>query len=94
MAKYFDYLVLKLPAIGTLAKELNTARTARTLSSLLFSGVSIIRALEITEDVVQNVHYKAVLEKAGEAIKKGDTWLKPIVGVIILITAIKMIFFY
>ncbi len=29
----------------------------------------------------------------GYAIKKGDEWLKPILGVIILVTAVKMIFF-
>src|SRR3989338_4397517 len=43
MAKYVDYIVLRIPVVGTLAKELNTARTARTLSSLLSSGVSITR---------------------------------------------------
>ena len=71
MAKYLDFIIIKLPAVGTLIKELNTARTARTLSSLLFSGVSIIRALEITEDVVQNIYYKKVLKEAGVAIEKG-----------------------
>ena len=58
MNKYIDFVILKIPAIGQMAKELNTARTARTMSSLLISGVSILRAIEITEDVVQNVYYK------------------------------------
>ncbi len=70
-AKYIDYFIIKLPVIGTLAKELNTARTARTISSLLLSGVSIIRAVEITEDVVQNIYYKKVLNEAKEIIEKG-----------------------
>jgi type IV pilus assembly protein PilC len=71
MAKYFDFIFLRIPAIGNLIKELNTARTARTLSSLLFSGVSIIRAVEITEDIVQNVYYKKVLQEAAIATEKG-----------------------
>ena len=71
MARYFDFIFLKIPVIGTLVKELNTARTARTMSSLLFSGVSIIRAIEITEDVVQNIFYKKVLQKAAIATEKG-----------------------
>jgi len=71
MAKYVDFVVIRLPIIGNIAKELNTARTARTISSLLLSGVSITRAIEITEDVVQNVYYKAVLIKARDAVEKG-----------------------
>ena len=55
--KYVDYIIIRLPIVGKLSKELNTARTTRTMSSLLLSGVSITRAIEITEDVVQNVYY-------------------------------------
>ena len=76
MAKYIDFAILKIPVINNLAKELNTARTARTISSLLFSGVSLTRALEITEDVVQNIYYKKVLNEAKLAIEKGEPFSK------------------
>lgn len=68
-----DALTLKLPAIGTLIKEVNTARTARTLSTLLTSGVEMTRALTITKEVLQNVHYREVIEKANVAVQKGST---------------------
>jgi type IV pilus assembly protein PilC len=71
MAKYIDFVIMKIPVISNLTKELNTARTARTMSSLLLSGVSITRALEITEDVVQNIYYKKVLNEAKEVVEKG-----------------------
>lgn len=71
MAKYIDFAILKIPVVGTMARELNTARTARTISSLLLSGVSITRAVEITEDVVQNIYYKKVLSEARISIEKG-----------------------
>ncbi|MEJ0001649.1 MAG: type II secretion system F family protein [bacterium] len=71
MAKYIDFIVVRLPVIGTMTRELNTARTARTMSSLLLSGVSITRAIEITKDVVQNVYYKKVLDQAVVDIEKG-----------------------
>lgn len=71
-AKYIDFIIVRIPLIGNLAKELNTARTARTMSSLLSSGVSIMRAAEITEDVVQNVYYKKVLRDAKVAVEKGS----------------------
>lgn len=74
MAKYIDFVVLKIPIIGNLAKKVNTARTARTMSSLLLAGVSITRAIKITEDVVQNVYFKKVLREAKEEIEKGASF--------------------
>ncbi len=71
MTKYTDFVIIKLPVVGNLSKELNTARTTRTMSSLLLSGVSILRAIEITKDVVQNIYYKKVLEQAKKEIEKG-----------------------
>jgi len=67
-----DYLILKIPVIGEIVKEVNSARTARTLSSLLSSGVDVVESVRITTDVMQNVHYKAILQRAGSAIEKGD----------------------
>lgn len=72
MAPYIDFVILKIPIVNNLTKELNTARTARTISSLLLSGVSLTRALEITQDVVQNTYYKKVLNEAKVAIEKGE----------------------
>ncbi|MEK7588619.1 MAG: type II secretion system F family protein [Patescibacteria group bacterium] len=71
MAKYIDYTIIRLPMLGAMVKEINTARTARTMSSLLLSGVSITRAIEITEDVVQNIYYKKILNQAKESVEKG-----------------------
>jgi type IV pilus assembly protein PilC len=66
------FLVTRLPVIGNLVKETNAARTARTLSSLLSSGVEVISALKITEDVVQNIYYKKVVREATAKVEKGD----------------------
>ncbi len=71
MGEYIDFVTMHLPVIGNMAKELNTARTARTISSLLASGVAIVRAIEITEDVVQNSYYKKILKEAGVMVEKG-----------------------
>ena len=76
MKKYVDFAILRLPIVGKLSKELNPARTTRPISSLLLSGVSIIRAIEITGDVVQNTYYKRVLNQAKEEIEKGEPFSK------------------
>jgi len=64
--------VLKLPLIGSLVQEVNAARTARTLASLLSSGVDVVESVNITGRVVQNLHFRAILAQAEEAIKKGQ----------------------
>ena len=69
--RVIDFLLLKIPFIGTLTREINSARIARTMSSLLTAGVTILFALQITKDVVQNSYYKEVLERAGGAVERG-----------------------
>ncbi len=69
----FDVLLIRLPVIGTIARQLNAARTARTMSSLISSGVSILQTLAITRDVLQNHLFKQVLDEAGERIQQGET---------------------
>jgi type IV pilus assembly protein PilC len=66
-----DFTLLHAPFISTMVKETNAARTSRTLASLLSSGVEIVRAIEITQDVLQNSYYKEVMEEAKEKIQKG-----------------------
>lgn len=69
--RIISWTVTRLPVIGTIAKEVNAARTARTLASLLNSGVDVIRSLEITEEVIQNVYYKKILRDARDRVEKG-----------------------
>ncbi len=66
-----DWLVLKIPVISDLSREINSARMARTFASLLSSGVDLISALIISADVMGNHYHAEVLEKAAGNIKKG-----------------------
>lgn len=67
-----DFVVLHMPMIATMSKEINAARTARTLSSLISSGVDIVSAIHITEAVLQNHYFKNVLGRAAEQVQVGD----------------------
>lgn len=76
----FAWVVVRLPAIGTIAREANAARTARTLSSLVKAGVDVLRSLDITEDVVQNYYYRKIIREARTQVEKGkllsETFIK------------------
>ena len=67
-----DSFSLRLPVIGQIIREVQSARTARTLSSLLSAGVEIVVALDVTIDVLQNHLYKDALKRARVAIEKGE----------------------
>lgn len=66
------FIYIHLPVIGTIVKQTNSAYTARTLSSLLSSGVDVISSINITEDVLQNLYYKRVLKEAAVHVEKGS----------------------
>jgi type IV pilus assembly protein PilC len=66
------WVILHIPIIGGLVKETNTARTARTLASLLEAGVPVSEAFTITAQVVQNPFYRDVLQEARERLERGE----------------------
>lgn len=70
--RFIHYAILRIPVIGLIIKEVNSARTARTLSSLLSSGVDMVESFHIAMDILQNVHYKAILARAADTIEKGE----------------------
>ena len=67
-----DMVSLHTPLIGALVREVNAARTSRTLASLLASGVSVLTALDITSEVLQNTYFKDVIREASKNVEKGE----------------------
>jgi type IV pilus assembly protein PilC len=70
--KLISKILIRAPVISGIVKKMNSARTSRTLSSLISSGVNIVEALEITEEVVQNSAYQKVLRQARAEIQRGN----------------------
>lgn len=68
-----DYMLFKLPLISGIVRHSNAATTSRTISSLVSSGVTIVKSLEITADVLQNYYYKEAMAKAVSGIQKGES---------------------
>jgi len=65
-------VALHLPVIGELVRETYTARTSRTLSSLLASGVPVLEALSITKAVVHANAFAKVIEETEGNVGKGE----------------------
>lgn len=69
--RILDTIFLHIPLIAPMVKETNSARTARTLSSLLASGVSYLESVRITREVEQNSYYKQILEQVEKNVQLG-----------------------
>lgn len=65
-------ILLVLPIFGKIVRQLNLARFASTLNTLLASGIPIIDAFKITADVIPNRPFRRVVENAVEKIKLGN----------------------
>lgn len=73
-----DRLVLKLPLIGDLVVKVAVARFARTLGTLITSGVPILQALRITKETIGNEVIQNAIDKVHDSIKEGDTIAAPL----------------
>lgn len=67
-----DFVLLYTPMIGQMVREVNAARTSRTLASLITSGVDVLTALEIAREVVQNSFFQRVLSVAHDRVSQGE----------------------
>ncbi len=66
-----DRLILRVPIYGPVFLKVNTARVMRTLGTLLESGVGLLAALDITKNLVNNVHLVRAIEDAREGVQEG-----------------------
>lgn len=70
--RVLSWFFLHIPVIRGIVMETYSARTTRTLSSLLSAGVDMLYALSITREVVGNHYYQAVLSDAEAEVQKGN----------------------
>jgi general secretion pathway protein F len=67
----FDGLLLRLPVIGRLIRDVQAARLARTLSTMMFAGVPVLEALQLTGPTVRNSVLREAIEGMAAAIREG-----------------------
>ncbi len=73
-----DPFKLRVPIFGKLFQKVALARFARTLGTLLRSGVPILAALDITADTTGNVVVSKALRDVAESVKTGETISGPL----------------
>lgn len=69
----FDKYVLKLPIFGVLQQKIILTEFARTLSLLLGAGISLLEALEIVSEAMDNVVYRNAIKEAYNYVEKGSS---------------------
>jgi len=66
-------VILRTPVFGRLTKKVNIARFARTLGSLLGSGVNVPESLSIVSESTKNLVFREAIEKTAEKVQNGTT---------------------
>jgi general secretion pathway protein F len=67
-----DAFLLKLPVVGELVRKIAIARFARTLATLLASGVQLLAALDIVRTLLGNVVLEKIVGEARDNIREGE----------------------
>jgi type IV pilus assembly protein PilC len=74
---FLDSVALKIPVFGDLTSKTAISRFARTLGTLISSGVPILQALNITRDTAGNVIVANAINKIHDSVKEGESVVGP-----------------
>lgn len=74
----WDAFSLKIPLYGRLRRMIAVSRFARTLSTLIGSGVQVLDAIDIVKDVVDNTVIRQALVESRASISEGKTIAGPL----------------
>jgi type IV pilus assembly protein PilC len=70
----FDEFIISIPYIGDLQRKLLLTRICDNLATMLGSGISMVQALEVTSDVVDNRIYQEIIQNALIEVKGGRSF--------------------
>jgi type IV pilus assembly protein PilC len=78
--RYVSSLQLSIPYIGDLYKKLYLSRISDNMQTMLASGISMVKALEVTSNVVGSRQYQEIIDKSIEQIKSGSSLSESLSG--------------
>lgn len=68
---YFSRMLISMPIFSGLYRKIYLSRISDNLHTLLSGGITVVRALEITAEVVGNEVYKRILMESVDAVRGG-----------------------
>lgn len=74
----WDKIKLRIPLVGRLVRQIESARLARSLGILLQSGVTITEALTVACQTVQNAEMQKALHELTESVRGGESIATPL----------------
>jgi len=77
-AYIMDRIFLRIPILGQIINKSTVARTARTLGTLISSGVPILEALSIARDTAGNEVFKRAFDHIHASIREGESMAIPL----------------
>jgi type IV pilus assembly protein PilC len=76
--RVFDKFKLKVPVVGPVVSKIAISRFARTLGTLVSSGVPILQALTIVRETAGNVIVSNAVSAVHDSVKEGETITAPL----------------
>lgn len=76
--RLYDKMTLKMPIFGKLFQLVAVSRFSRTLSTMLASGVQLLKAMEIVKNVVENSLLMETIENTRASVREGESIAEPL----------------
>lgn len=73
-ARTIDEIKLSIPVLGNLYRKLYLTRICDNLATMLASGISMVQALEVTAEVVDNLVFKEIIENTLVEVRGGRSF--------------------
>jgi general secretion pathway protein F len=73
-----DLLLLRIPILGTLLRDVAVARFTRTLGTLVSAGIPILQALRVVRDTLGNAAMMAAIDQVLDRVTTGSSLADPL----------------
>lgn len=76
--RFYDRTLLRLPIFGNLFRLVAVSRFARTLATMLSSGIQLLKSMDIVKNIVQNSVLVDAIEETKNSVREGESIAAPL----------------